>query len=122
MSRYSGSFIHKDKISSVKHSHQVFYFITSRLYINNLTRLCHPEHFTSPTQYLLLIIYPSTNTSFVPTTSTETTTLSLDPLNSSYVTKTDFTTTTKDLMTEFKEFVKGIIADQDANFFKIIEE
>ena len=67
-------------------------------------------------------MYPSTHTSSGPTTSTGTTTLDPDPLNSSYVTQTDFNTTTKYLMAELKESVKEIIADQDSKIVRKTEE
>ena len=75
----------------------------------------------------------SKDTGSGPTTSTETTTIALAPLNSSYARHTEFYTTIKDLMdesteywknliSEFKESVKNIIADQDAKVDKIIEK
>ena len=51
-------------------------------------------------------MYPSTNTCFGPTTSTNTTTLAPVPYNSSYVKHNDFTNTIKDLVAEFNKSVK----------------
>ena len=90
MSRYSGSFICKEIIPSVQHSHKVFYFLTSWLSINQSTSLYPSEHFTIWTLYLFLVMYPSTNTRFGRTTSTETTKNALAPSNSSYVIKIKF--------------------------------
>ena len=49
---------------------------------------------------------PYINTLYVPTNSAETTTLAPDIFNLYYVIQTDFTTTIKDLMADFKESVK----------------
>ena len=61
---------------------------------------------------------PSKITRYRPTTSTKYTTDS--PLNSPYMTQTEFPTTIKYLLTNFddnfKEFLKETIADQDAKF------
>ena len=67
-------------------------------------------------------MYPSKNTRSVPNSSTETTTLAPAPTNSSYVTQTDFKTTVKDLMDDFKESIKEIISDQDTKSVKKTEE
>ena len=64
------------------------------------------------------MISPSINTCSGPTTSTETTKLALDPSKSSYGTNTEFSTSIKYLIADFKEsvekYVERIIADQDA--------
>ena len=123
MSRYIGSFIYKEKISSVQHSHQVLYYLTSQVSINHSTILCSSEHFTNPTQYLFLDMSPSTNTHSSLTTFTELTETS--PSNSYYVTQNDFSTTTKYQLSnfddKFKESLKEIIADQDAKLYGLIE-
>ena len=58
MSRYSGSFICKETISSVQKSHQLFYFLTSQLSINCSTILYSSDYFTSPTQSLFALVTP----------------------------------------------------------------
>ena len=65
---------------------------------------------------------PSTNTQSGPTTFTETTTLAIAPLNSSYATHNEFYTAIKDLMAEFKESVRNIITNQTAKVDKRIEK
>ena len=61
---------------------------------------------------------PYTNTCPGPTTSTEAKTTS--PLNSPYMTQTNFSTTVKDLLANFDDKLKGFlkerILDQDAKF------
>ena len=75
---------------------------------------------------------PSKNICCIPTTSPETTTLSISPLNSPHVTKADLFNTIKFLLvnfydkhykqdTNFKEPVKTIIVNQDSKFGKKFE-
>ena len=62
MSRYSGYFILKEKISSAQHSHQVLYFLTSRLSTNHPTSICHSDSFIIPTNiYYSSFIPPQTH-------------------------------------------------------------
>ena len=76
---------------------------------------------------------PSTNTRSGPNTSSETTKLSLSPLNSSYVTQNYTFNKTKFLLAnfdykhakqdeKFKEYVKILIGNQDATFDKKFEK
>ena len=99
----------------------MFYYLTSWLCINekkHSTSLCPSEHFTIPTQYLFLTIYPSANTCYGTTTSTEVTTTST--LESPHVKQTDFPTTIKYLLANFydnfEESIKETISYQDAKF------
>ena len=71
---------------------------------------------------MLLIVSPSTNTRSGPKTSTETTALVISPWNSSYVTHNEFSATIKDLMAEFKEYIKNIITNQYAKVDDKIEK
>ena len=77
----------------------------------------------NPKQYLFLIMSPSTNKLSGLTKSTETTTLAIASPTSYYVTQTEFATTIKSIMDEFKKEVNKItaeITDQD-NFFDNIK-
>ena len=76
---------------------------------------------------------PSTNKRFRPTTSNETTTLDLDPLNSSYVKQTELSNRIKSPPVSFddkhakqdenyKKSVNEIIANQDVKVDKKLEE
>ena len=122
VSRYSDYFLCKDTISSVQHSNKVLYFLKSWLSTNHSTCLCTSEQFTSPTQYLFLVIYSSTNTRSGPAISTETKILLFLLLTHPMWQKTEFYTTIKDLIAEFKEYleksVERVIADQDAKVEK----
>ena len=122
--------------SSVQHSHQVLYFLTSQLSTNHPTSLCHSEHFTIPTQYLFFIMSTSTHTRSISTTSTETTTLSIYTYESSYVTQTDHAIIITDLFSklydkfcklydklmESQKKVTATITDKDVNFEKKTEK
>ena len=66
-------------------------------------------------------MYPSKNSQSVPTTSTETTKLSLAPSDSSYVTQTDLATAITSIFAKLDDVVKNLtatITENDAKFEK----
>ena len=112
VSMYSGSYVCKENISLVKHSHQVLYSLISQIPINQIqqpTSLCYSESFTSPTQYLFITMSPSTNTRSGLTISTEATTIPTS--TSPYMIQTDFATT-------IANTIKYLLANFDDNYTK----
>ena len=106
MSRYSGYSICKETRTSVKHSHQVLYSLTSRLSTNhksiNQASVLQRILQSRPNIYSSLFIHPQTHVPYQLNTLTSiATTIPILPLP--YINQTGFATTIKYLFEKFEK-------------------